>query len=136
MKFLIFVPFLLAIGATTPMRSVLAPTEDEAVLDLSADRPSHADVERSDVQLMGTESMNPRSLQNGNLFKRTCQNGGSYGCSAKGWCWKECGSGNWCWTAHNSGLGQWISCGSKSDCNVNQACSRGDCRECGCSGCT
>ncbi|KNG49360.1 idi-2 precursor protein [Stemphylium lycopersici] len=136
MKFFTFVPFLLAIGATTAMHSGPAPAEGEAVRDLSADRPSHADIERSDVQLMGTNSINPRSLKSGNLVKRECQKGGSFGCSAKGWCWKECGAGNWCWTAHNGGSGQWISCGKSGDCNRGQACSIGGCDECGCSGCT
>ncbi|EMD96719.1 hypothetical protein COCC4DRAFT_172129 [Bipolaris maydis ATCC 48331] len=133
MKFTTFVPFLLALGATAKQA---APVVGEAVLDLSANRPSHADVERSDVQLVGTSSRNPRSLRSGNLIKRECQAANSYGCSAKGWCWKECGSGNWCWTAHNGGSGQWISCGSGNDCNRNQACSIGGCKECGCSGCT
>ena len=68
------------------------------------------------------------------LTKRSCYWGKKRAGCSKGYCWKKCGSnGQWCWSAYNDGYGDWIGCNKDSQCNVNQACGLGNCKDCGCS---
>ncbi|KAJ5031396.1 hypothetical protein J3E73DRAFT_396274 [Bipolaris maydis] len=108
MKFTTFVPFLLALGATAKQA---APVVGEAVLDLSANRPSHATLNVSDfsswVPALATHAVSEAETS-------------SSDCS------------QW-WQGGQLAI---IVRGSGNDCNRNQSCSIGGCKECGCSGCT
>ncbi|KAK7218800.1 hypothetical protein V2G26_006803 [Clonostachys chloroleuca] len=69
------------------------------------------------------------------ISAQACYYEKAVGCSKGGFCFRQCGepegNGNWCWTVTSSN--GWKKCKKDGDCSINDRCSSGDCKDCGCS---